>query len=325
MSLGSVDEPAWPIAAVERDTGLSKDLLRVWERRYGFPDPARDALGDRLYPLAQVQRLRLLKRLLDAGHRPGRVVPLPESALQALAAAGARGAETVDEAQAPAGAGSDPCGPLIELLRDGDLGGLRAALQTELSRLGVSAFVCGLVAPLNVAVGEAWSAGHIEVYEEHLYTEIVQALLRQAIAALPAPGAGARPRVLLTTLPGEPHGIGLLMAQAVLTLEGAHCLALGVQTPPSDLLRAVRALRVDLVALSATGCQPARALLAGLAGLRSLLPPEVGLWVGSRVPQLQRRAPEGVQVLTELAQIANALGDWRTRRPLATPDPGPST
>ena len=31
------------IAAVERDTGLSKDTLRVWERRYGFPSPGRDA------------------------------------------------------------------------------------------------------------------------------------------------------------------------------------------------------------------------------------------------------------------------------------------
>ena len=45
------------IAAVERDTGLSKDTLRVWERRYGFPSPERDAAGDRLYPPAQVARL----------------------------------------------------------------------------------------------------------------------------------------------------------------------------------------------------------------------------------------------------------------------------
>ena len=50
------------IAAVERDTGLGKDTLRVWERRYGFPKPERDAQGERAYPLAQVQRLRLLRR-----------------------------------------------------------------------------------------------------------------------------------------------------------------------------------------------------------------------------------------------------------------------
>ncbi|PTT81921.1 hypothetical protein DBR42_17435, partial [Pelomonas sp. HMWF004] len=53
------------IAAVERDTGISKETLRVWERRYGFPAPWRDAAGERLYAPEQVQRLRLIKRLLD--------------------------------------------------------------------------------------------------------------------------------------------------------------------------------------------------------------------------------------------------------------------
>ena len=62
------------ISAVERDTGISKDKLRIWERRYGFPTPLRDDNGERVYPLAQVQRLRMIKRLMDAGHRPGRVV-----------------------------------------------------------------------------------------------------------------------------------------------------------------------------------------------------------------------------------------------------------
>ena len=74
----------WSIAEVERDTGLGKDTLRVWERRYGFPVPSRDAFGERAYPPDQVQRLRLIKRLLDAGHRPGKVVSLSEPELAAL-------------------------------------------------------------------------------------------------------------------------------------------------------------------------------------------------------------------------------------------------
>ena len=74
-----------PIAAVERDTGLSKDTLRVWERRYGFPMPLRDAQGGRNYPTAQVERLRMLKRLLDAGHRPGKLMLLTPADLQRLA------------------------------------------------------------------------------------------------------------------------------------------------------------------------------------------------------------------------------------------------
>lgn len=42
-----------PISVVERETGIPKDLLRMWERRYGFPEPARDAQGDRVYPREQ--------------------------------------------------------------------------------------------------------------------------------------------------------------------------------------------------------------------------------------------------------------------------------
>jgi MerR family transcriptional regulator, light-induced transcriptional regulator len=53
------------IAAVERDTGLTKDTLRVWERRYGFPQPDRDGGGERCYPLDQVEKLRVVKRLMD--------------------------------------------------------------------------------------------------------------------------------------------------------------------------------------------------------------------------------------------------------------------
>ena len=309
----------WTIAAVERDTGLGKDLLRVWERRYGFPAPDRDAQGERLYPAAQVQRLRLIKRLLDAGHRPGRVVALDEAALQDLAAPGASPSLDARESSAEQAARPDGLDLLIELLREGDVAALHSELQTALSRKGVLRFITECIAPLNVAVGEAWASGRIQIYEEHLYTETVHALLRQAIAALPAPAAEARPRVLLSTLPGEPHGLGLLMAQAVLTLEGCACLALGVQTPLWDLLRAAQALRADIVALSVTGCQPTRPLLDGLAELRHALPATQAMWVGGSAAVLQRRAPERVQVFSELQQIPDALKAWRAAQ-IAAPD-----
>src|SRR5688572_27119598 len=73
------------ISAVERDTGLSKDTLRMWERRYGFPEPLRDGNGERVYPVSQVEKLQLIRRLLDRGHRPGKIISL---SLQDLAALG---------------------------------------------------------------------------------------------------------------------------------------------------------------------------------------------------------------------------------------------
>ena len=110
------------IAAVERDTGLSKDTLRVWERRYGFPNPERDGSGERAYPLDQVERLRLVKRLLDVGHRPGRVVALEVEDLQRLV--DASGAEALPATPlAPGSAESvDEC---LAHIRQHDLIGLR--------------------------------------------------------------------------------------------------------------------------------------------------------------------------------------------------------
>ena len=85
MTKSDSPAPYVSIAAVERDTGLSKDTLRVWERRYGFPQPDRDNNGERSYPHEQLEKLRLIKRLIDNGHRPGKLVALDYPELQGLA------------------------------------------------------------------------------------------------------------------------------------------------------------------------------------------------------------------------------------------------
>jgi len=78
--------------------------------------------------------------------------------------------------------------------------------------------------------------------------------------------------VLLGTVPGEPHGLGLLMAEALLALEGCQCLSLGVQTPIWDIASAAKVLRSDVVALSYTGCTNPNRVVEGLIELRNKLP-----------------------------------------------------
>src|SRR5207247_8305826 len=73
------------ISAVERETGLSKDVLRMWERRYGFPKPRRDDSGERQYSVSEVSKLRTIKRLMDVGTRPGKIIGLSAAELNALA------------------------------------------------------------------------------------------------------------------------------------------------------------------------------------------------------------------------------------------------
>src|SRR5438128_9178721 len=90
------------IGAVERETGIAKERLRIWERRYGFPRPARSAGGERLYDAAGLARLRLVKQLVDRGYRPGDVIERSEPELRALADALAAEAVAVDRAIEPA-------------------------------------------------------------------------------------------------------------------------------------------------------------------------------------------------------------------------------
>jgi MerR family transcriptional regulator, light-induced transcriptional regulator len=296
------------ISAVERDTGLSKDTLRIWERRYGFPMPDRDTVGERSYPFEQVERLRTIKRLLDAGHRPGRIVAMPAADLDRLTSATGLRATTAEPAADLLHAGD--LAALMAAIREHDVDALRHLMARKLSRIGLGRFVLDVIAPLNMQVGEAWMQGRLEVFEEHLYTESVQVVLRNALHYLPAAGAGS-PRVLLATVPGEPHGLGLLMAEAVLALEGCRCVSLGVQTPVWDIVRAAAALRSDVVALSYTGCTNPHQLTDGLAELRSKLPAEVGVWAGGSASVLQRRAISGVRAMVGLDDVAAALAQWR--------------
>lgn len=298
--------PTLSIAAVERDTGLSKDTLRVWERRYGFPSPARDALGERAYSAEQVEKLRVIKRLLDGGQRPGRIVPLSHPELLALGATA-----PADTGPAPA-ADTPPLQAQLALIRDHDTRRLRSELSRLLSRLGVARFVSEVIAPLNIAVGDAWLRGQMEIFEEHAYTEVAQVVLRQAIASLPEHASGA-PRVLLATLPGEPHGLGLLMAEAMFALEGCECVSLGVQTPLWDVALAATAYDVGLVALSFSGCLNPNQVVDSLTELRRKLPPAVAIWAGGTAPVLHRRQVDGVLPMASLQALPAELRRLRAR------------
>ena len=305
------EEQLYSIAAVERDTGLSKDTLRVWERRYGFPQPGRDGAGDRSYPADQVERLRTIRRLMDAGHRPGRIVGLAPLELKALA-----GAEPPLVRPMAGHAPDGMAEQVLEGLRaveQHDMYALRQMLGQSALRMGLVRFVTALVAPLTTAVGEAWMQGRIQVYEEHLYTECMTGVLRNAIAAVPAPSSEAAPRVLLTTLPQEAHGLGLLMAQALLALEGCHCLSLGPQTPIADIVLAAQAERTDIVALSFSPVMGAQAVHAGLNTLRAQLAPTVQIWAGGRGAARGVRGLAGVHALPSLADLHPQVLQWRAQ------------
>ena len=291
------------IGAIAQEIGLTKDTLRVWERRYGFPQPMRSSGGERLYPQEQVSKLRLVKRLLDAGHRPSKVLAQPIDVLQHLAESSGVGQDAPDA----------ELDHLISLLRASAYEEFRFGLLKRATRDGLERFVLDVAAPLAARVGNAWAAGTLQVYHEHLFSEAIQTTLRTLMRPLSDAlrGRGGRPRVLLTTLSGEGHGLGILMAEAMFLLAECDCIQLGLQTPLHDIVDAVEAHKVDIVALSFTAVLPVQAVGNGLNDLRNLLPPQVRIWVGGSSPALRRKFHDGVQHVAGLTPIDESVADWR--------------
>lgn len=296
------------ISAVERETRLSKDVLRVWEKRYGFPVPGRDANGERCYPIEQVERLRLIKRLMDQGLRPGALVPLSAAQLAQLSQRpGAPSAPSTP----PAGSDHDLIEELLAAIKRAP-DSFGPAMRHHLARLGLERFVGEVVVPMTTAVGARWEDGGFEIYDEHFYTETTLRVLRHALATFPE--TGEAPRILLTTLPGETHGLGLLMAEALLALDGASCIALGTETPPSSIARAAREHGVHIVALSFSAAFPRRQVTPSLQQLRQLLPATTALWAGgagAAAGTAATAAMDGIHLLSSLDGGRRALAAWR--------------
>jgi DNA-binding transcriptional MerR regulator/methylmalonyl-CoA mutase cobalamin-binding subunit len=291
------------IGAIAHEIGLTKDTLRVWERRYGFPQPLRSTGGERLYPQEQVTKLRLVKRLLDAGHRPSKVLPQSIAALQQLAEASGVGQDAPDV----------ELDRLVELLRVGRYDDFRFELLKRATREGLEHFVLDVAAPLSARIGNAWAAGTLQVYHEHLFSEAMQVTLRLLLRPLSEAirGRAAHPRILLTTMPGEGHGLGILMAEAMFALADCECIPLGTQTPQQDIINAIPAHDVEVLALSYSASMPVQAVINGLTDLRYALPPNVAIWVGGSSPALRRKLPDGVLNIAGLAPVEAAVAEWR--------------
>lgn len=295
-----------PISVVSSETGIAKEVLRKWEDRYGFPMPQRDALGNRMYPLEQVSRLKLIKTLLDRGLRPGTVVPLDEAQLS----------ELLPAQPAPvAGAAQENGDQLIDLLLRRDPNRLHESLRAELTRVGLESFVLTSLPRLTASVGNAWATGRIEVHDEHLYTEIVQGLIREALQHAFDPLGS--PRVLLTTVPGELHMLGNLMVEVALTLQGARCISLGAQSPLPDIASAVRAYHTQIVGLSFSTSFPKKSIVPILRQLRSQLDGETQLWAGGAGVVGLDKVPRGVRLFQTLDAACDAIQEWRKRHALS--------
>jgi methanogenic corrinoid protein MtbC1 len=300
------------IASVERDTGIPKDTLRVWERRYDFPQPGRDGFGERSYPRDQVEKLRLIKRLLDAGHRPGKLVNLDIDSL-------ARMGEPRELRRNTSGRRAYSAEKrlnlktYLDLVESHDVDRLRRQLAQSQMQMGLSRFVTERIAPLSQMVGDAGLRGHLQTFAQRAFTESAKRVLYSALGSLPAPAADTVPCALLTTFAQEYNGLGILMAEAMLTLEVCRCVSLGVQTPVYDIVQAAAVHKVQIVVLSFNDNANPGEILGGLEQLRQALPAAIEIWVCGPCLALSRKPIAGVLAVPALESVPEELSRWRKR------------
>jgi DNA-binding transcriptional MerR regulator len=283
----------YPISLVERDTGITKDTLRIWERRYGFPLPERNEKGERLYPDDQVARLLTIRKLIDHGMRPNRVVPLDEAELRQLA-------EKYLGRQADRGIPGE-----LRLLLDAvaacDLIRLEDLLQKQLALKGLEACVTEVIAPLLEWIGDLWAADRLEIYEEHLLSRQIYRFLDLVISRTYLEDR-SKP-VILATLQGEQHGIGLLMTEAILLTRGIPSLNLGTQIPIPQLTLVARKADARAIGLSFSASFPARKIRPLLNELLDATPESLDLLVGGAGTACIKRVPARIRLVRNLTEL----------------------
>lgn len=284
------------ISRVERETGLSKDTLRAWERRYGFPQPSRDANGERTYSADQVEKLRLLKRLTEQGLRPGKIIRLDLEELDALTQPGGLPTQSAQFS------------PFVDALREHDIGTLRRMLTQRLARDGLSAFVLDTVAPLHELLRDLWMRAELSEFEIKAGCEQMQSLLHGAMQG--ASNEDMTPRIVIASAHGE-NAIDHLMLEAVLCVSGALCIPLGSNTPVREIAQAAGSFRAHAVAVPVS--TSSQEVSAGLANLRTLLPPAIELWARGQNLARLRRLPSNIHAAASHLELTLLVRHWKTR------------
>ena len=261
-------------------TGLTPDLLRAWERRYGVVAPIRSEGGQRLYSDEDVERLLLLTRAVSGGRAISQVAKLPLPALKGIIE---KDAHAVRVTAAPAQATSSES---RESVYDAALAAVErfdaAKLESELRgaalRLGIDEMLDGVIGPLLLAIGSRWHAGLLGPAQEHLAT----AVLRRTLAWMMengAPPAGA-PALVVATLTGQTHELGAMFVAAAASSHGWRVVYLGANLPPAEIAAATERTRASAIALSFVYPADDPAIAGALRELHAALPAKTAILAG---------------------------------------------
>jgi len=295
---------------VAKRTGLTPDLLRAWEKRYGAVSPVRSAGGQRHYTDQDVARLQLLVRATQGGRQIGQVGALPNAELEKIIESDERAA-ALDRAPSTDGVATEVflSSALIAVERfDGHA--LEQTLRTAALRLPIDDVLDQVIAPLLFTIGSLWHQGQLPPAHEHLATTTIRRVLGwMSDATAPAPGS---PVVLVATPANQMHELGAMLAATTASGNGWRVVYLGANLPAEELARAARHVKADAVALSIVFPTDDPAMPDELRRLRAALGPRTGIVVGGGGAHAYRDTLReiGADPLTSVT----ALRTWLRRR-----------
>jgi methanogenic corrinoid protein MtbC1 len=261
----------YPIRVVARLTGIPIDTLRAWERRYGAVEPVRDDRG-RLYDDVDLQKLKLLRRLVERGHAIGRIARMEEPELSRLLEAG------LDQSERDGKADAVDLRALLEALDRYDLPSMERKLGKLAAVLSSRELVHEVVLPFMREVGQGWHDGRYSVAQEHMATAAIRNLLG-ALVRVQLPRDG-RAGLVFATTPGERHELGIAAAAMLAAAGGLGVVYLGADLPVADVVEAARRTGARGVVVAVTGAEGEAASLDALREIVKGLPRGVEVYVG---------------------------------------------
>ena len=227
----STDAPALRIGEFARRVGVSPELLRAWERRYGLLQPIRSEGGFRLYTTEDAERVSRMKAALDEG------LSAAEAARRALARQTRPAEGLLDDARER----------LLAAGRRYDEAAVHAVLDDAFAGFALETVLRELILPVLREVGDEWERGELEVGQEHFVSNVVRERLL-ALSRYWSRGAG--PLAVLACAPRERHDMGLIAFGLVLRSHGWRILFLGANTPVETVASAAAAMKPRLVVVA---------------------------------------------------------------------------
>lgn len=293
-----MDSPDFTMREVIVATGLTRQLLHTWERRYGVVEPRRGKNDARLYADADVWRLQLLKTCVDDGHRIGRIASLDQSALKTLAQ------ERDDR-------GKIPFNDILDAIDQLDVGTIEQRLTIQFAVLGPARFVRRVVIPLMAEVGVRRQSNRICTAGERMVTSIFRTLLGQGLRLIGFQEGD--PVGVFTTPQGESHEIGSLCAAVLAQNSGIRAIYVGVESSICDMLNICEAANARLLGLGVTSLT-ATALNDCVTSLKDKLPRHSELWLGGPGANiLGDDTPPGTTMIDDPFELAPAFQRFRVR------------